>query len=58
MTSEIDPKRIKIARHILDARELAVEINDEMLDYLLEMALNETLSHDAPTRAAILERFS
>ncbi|MCO6386336.1 hypothetical protein [Aliihoeflea sp. 40Bstr573] len=57
MIRALDPRRIEITRHIMDARRLAKELNDEMLDYLLELALNENLGHDAAARAAVLERF-
>lgn len=57
MIRALDPKRIEVTRQIMDARRLAKELNDEMLDYLLELALNENLGHAAAARAAVLERF-
>ncbi|MDF1599745.1 hypothetical protein PZ895_08135 [Mesorhizobium sp. YIM 152430] len=51
-----DPRRIQIARHIMDARKLAIELDAQVLDYLLESALKETLGHDAATRTAVLQR--
>lgn len=56
MSSALDPKRIAIARHIMEARKLATEMDDQMLDYLLEMALSENLAHDADARIAVLQR--
>lgn len=54
MTKEIDPKRLEIARHIMDARKLAIDLDAQILDYLLESALKETLGHDAAARTAVL----
>ena len=55
MSTTLDPKRIAIARHIIEARKLATQLDDQMLDYLLEMALNENRGHDLAARTAALQ---
>ena len=40
----MDEKRGEMLRHILAAKQLAGEINDAMVEYLLETALAEALT--------------
>ncbi|MGQ2906765.1 MAG: hypothetical protein ACT6QU_02310 [Aliihoeflea sp.] len=54
MIAPLDPRRIEIARHIMEARKLAFDIDAQILEFLLESALHEAIGHDAAARKAVL----
>lgn len=41
LTNALDPKRIAIGRYIMEARKLAIDIDAQILEFLLESALHE-----------------
>lgn len=55
MKESLPPERAQLARHILEGLRLAREQNDEMTEYLLEMALKEVLPRD-PSGGEVLNR--
>lgn len=56
MSTALDPKRLAIARHIMEARKLAFDIDAQILEFLLESALHEAIGHDAAARKAVLSK--